>query len=481
MPFEGEPPPFKTLFEQIIQTPIGTEYDITAVMALRRSAQSLRVGSGLKRMLLKLFYRPDCHRIVALAERAGRIETLLPPLKPVVHLAQFDGYHKRAVDEHALLALHNINTLPEPALEALFNTLSEDEQALLRLVTLLHDCGKGGVHDHSEVGAKRFKVFAQSLGMAEDLIETGVLLIRLHTLMSHVARTQDIYSDRVVFAFASQLKTKRVLTLLYLLTVADLSAVAPGVYSPFVADLLRELYQRAVGALEKEEQLSEAGSRIRKEKQLLAHPDFAALGPALQRQILGIDSTLFFLKYKPQEIVSLSLKTADTQDFSFSAQTHPHLVLDIIAKRPINLGWLLGKLAWLDLSAMDIFKLFDGAKLFKIIFKKPLEEPLEDLAALIEASFDMSRTLPYKKPVIAKNGIEIDCDHSPTYARMSLDTPDSQGLMAFIIDVFDRHGIDIATAKIATVKAQANDLFLIEKNGRFCHNTDEILAELTKG
>ena len=130
---------------------------------------------------------------------------------------------------------------------------------------------------------------------------------------------------------------------------------------------------------------------------------------------------------------------------------------------------------------MDIFKLFDGAKLFKIIFKKPLEEPLEDLAALIEASFDMSRTLPYKKPVIAKNGIEIDCDHSPTYARMSLDTPDSQGLMAFIIDVFDRHGIDIATAKIATVKAQANDLFLIEKNGRFCHNTDEILAELTKG
>lgn len=83
--------------------------------------------------------------------------------------------------------------------------------------------------------------------------------------------------------------------------------------------------------------------------------------------------------------------------------------------------------------------------------------------------------------MIRKNEIEIDCGHSPTYARMSLDTPDQQGLMAFIIDVFDRRGIDIATAKIATVKGRASDLFLIEKNGRFCHNTGEILAELAKG
>ncbi|MGE4294784.1 MAG: HD domain-containing protein [Campylobacterales bacterium] len=481
LPFDGPLPPFKTLLEQVVAAPLHSRYDITLVMALHKSATPLRSGSGPKKLLLKLFYRPDCHGIIELFERSGRLESLLPPLKPVINLAQFDGYHKRAVDEHSLLTLKNLNTLEESGPGELFGTLDEDEKALLRMVALLHDCGKGGIHDHSEVGAKRFKNFAQSLGMKAELVETGVLLIRVHTLMSHVARTQDIYSDRVVLAFATQLKTQKALTLLYLLTVADLSAVAPGVYSPFVADLLRDLYHRAVNALNKEEQIGEAALRLRKEKQLAAFSEFAALPQPLQRQILAIDSTLFFLKYKPAEIVDLSLKTDATQDFRFDAITHPHLVLDIIAKRPINLGWLLGKLAWLDLSAMDIFKLMGGAKLFRMIFKKPLEEPLEDLAALIEASFDMSRTLPYKKPVIKPSEIEIDCGHSPTYARMSLDTPDQQGLMAFIIDVFDRRGIDIATAKIATVKGQANDLFLIEKNGRFCHNTDEILAELTKG
>lgn len=481
VPFDAPPPPFKTLLERIVHAPAHSDYDTTLVMALRRGTLGLRMGSGVKKLLLEIFNRSDCHRILTLFERSGRLETLLPPLKPVINLAQFDGYHKRAVDEHSLLTLQFLNTQNDPALLELFNALDDEEKALLRLVALLHDCGKGGVHDHSEVGAKRFKTFALSLGVKPELAETGVLLIRVHTLMSHVARTQDIYSDRVVLAFATQLRTQKALTMLYLLTVADLSAVAPGVYTHFVADLLRDLYHRAISALNKEEQIGEAALRLRKEKQLAAHAEFAALPQPLQRQILAIDSTLFFLKYKPAEIVGLSLKTAATQDYRFDAITHPHLVLDVIAKRPINLGWLLGKLAWLDLSAMDIFKLFDGAKLFRMIFKKPLEEPLEDLAALIEASFDMSRTLPYKKPVIAKNGIEIDCNHSPTYARMSLDTPDQQGLMAFIIDVFDRRGIDIATAKIATVKGRASDLFLIEKNGRFCHNTDEILAELTKG
>jgi [protein-PII] uridylyltransferase len=63
---------------------------------------------------------------------------------------------------------------------------------------------------------------------------------------------------------------------------------------------------------------------------------------------------------------------------------------------------------------------------------------------------------------------------------MSLDAPDQQGLMAFIIDVFDRRGIDIAAAKIATIKRRANNMFLIEKTARFCADRKDIVAELTK-
>jgi len=41
-------------------------------------------------------------------------------------------------------------------------------------------------------------------------------------------------------------------------------------------------------------------------------------------------------------------------------------------------------------------------------------------------------------------------------------------------------GIDIVTAKVHTLKQRARDMFLMEKNGNFCHNTDKILDKLTK-
>jgi [protein-PII] uridylyltransferase len=48
-----------------------------------------------------------------------------------------------------------------------------------------------------------------------------------------------------------------------------------------------------------------------------------------------------------------------------------------------------------------------------------------------------------------------------------------------LIHLFDSFGIDIATAKIHTIKSRVKDLFLIEKNGNFCHNVEMIIDKLT--
>ncbi len=479
VPYECAPPPLKSALEQVIARTERT-YDISLVMALRRAAVPVRSGQGFKRMVRSLFEQPQSYALIRLIYRAGRLESLIAPMKPILHLAQFDGYHQHPVDEHAINTLFFLENLPDAPLRDRFERLESGDRLLLRIVALLHDCGKGGRLDHSEVGARRFRRFAGSIGLQSEAIETGAHLIRIHTLMSHVARTQDIHSDRVVLAFAGQLKSPRLLDLLYLLTVADLSAVDRGVYSPFMANLLGELYQRTHAVIQKPEQVSEANLRRRKERALSSHEAFETLDRSLQRKLLSVDSNLFFLKHTPDEMIDLARRTAGAEPFGFQALTQPHLTLEIIAKAPLNLGWLLGKLAWLDLSGMDIFKLFDGAKLFRMVFKKPLEEPIEDLRRLAEQSFDMGLKLPYPRPFITPDEIETDCDHSPTYARLSLSTADQQGLMAFIIDTLDSFAIDIAAAKISTVKGRTHDLFLIEKNGPFCHNRDKILEALTK-
>ncbi|MDR0747863.1 MAG: HD domain-containing protein [Helicobacteraceae bacterium] len=477
-PFESENEEMGVLLRKALDAPMNAPFDITFVMALKRAKVSKRSKASFKETIRELFHRSDSHLLISALDSAEVLDVLFPPLKGVVSLAQFDGYHKRPVDEHSILTLKTLNSLSGEA-GRLFDGLSAEDRMLLRLVALMHDAGKGGSHNrHSEAGARRFGSFARALGLRSDQVERGVLLIKLHTLMAHVARKEDIYSDRVVFAFASAIASVTALTMLYILTICDISSVAENTLTPLMIGLLRDLYARSIEALEKREQISEAAARTRKERLLMAYDRFAALDAHEKRQILSIDSALFFLKFKPAEILEFSAKARATELVSFDVSLEPSFTLDVISKTPFNLGWFLGKLARFDLGAMDIFKLFDGAKLFRMQFRRRFDESTALLSDLVEKSLDMSRTMEYKRPSIKKKEIEIDFDHSPTYARMSLQTADQQGLMAFFIDLFDRRGVDIATAKIDTIRHRTNNMFLIEKNSGFVK--EDIVGELTR-
>ena len=84
------------------------------------------------------------------------------------------------------------------------------------------------------------------------------------------------------------------------------------------------------------------------------------------------------------------------------------------------------------------------------------------------------------KPEISKSEIEIDCEHSREYGALRLRTRDQRGLLAFVSHLFDQLEIDIVSTKIHTSKYRVNDLFLIQKDGNFCHNTEIIIKALTE-
>ena len=47
--------------------------------------------------------------------------------------------------------------------------------------------------------------------------------------------------------------------------------------------------------------------------------------------------------------------------------------------------------------------------------------------------------------------------------------------MAYIMSMFDEHGIDIAMAKIQTIKNRTRNLLLIEKTVGLCKNEKNVL------
>jgi [protein-PII] uridylyltransferase len=64
---------------------------------------------------------------------------------------------------------------------------------------------------------------------------------------------------------------------------------------------------------------------------------------------------------------------------------------------------------------------------------------------------------------------------------MTINAKDQRGLLANIISVFDDVGVDIASAKMQTIKGRARDLILVEKNGKFCKKRDKIISKIIKG
>ena len=201
-----------------------------------------------------------------------------------------------------------------------------------------------------------------------------------------------------------------------------------------------------------------------------------------QKKILLIPSNLLFLRYTPKRILAISQRAFKTKIYEYHISNQKHLTIEIIRTRSFNLSYLLSKLSNLSVVNMDIYKLFDGLKYFKIDFSQNVTpEEIGFIEEFIHNSFSTNQREMMSIPQIQKNELDIDCEHTKTHAIMHLNSQDQKGLLAFVIDMFDEMGIDIVTAKIHTLKNRTSDMFLIEKNGNFCHNVDIIIEKLTKG
>jgi len=438
-----------------------------------------RPDKTLYKIIATIFHQPYSYHILSALSFSRLLKYVIPPIRKVVDLPQFDGYHQYAVDIHSLKSVYHLEHIEDPAINELFEALDDDEKAMLKIVTFLHDAGKGRKRDHHLVGASLFKIFANRLHLNSELIKMGNTLILYHTLMSNVAQREDLYNEKVILAFASHFKTQKLLDMIYILTYADMSGVGKDVYNSFSAKLIKVLYLRSVEALTHTVMLNEAAKRIKKEQTLKKHPDFFALSKIEQKKILQIPSNLLFLRYKPERIVAISKKGFQTKEYEFLISNEVHLTIEVIRSKTFNLGYFLGRLNTLDVVNMDICKLFNDLKYFKIDFSLKVDrEDILLIEEILHNSFDESKKSKLHLPVIQSKELKIDCEHSKSYAMMRLHTTNQKGLLAYIIHMFDDLGIDIVSAKIHTLKNSVRDIFLIEKNGNFCHNTDKIIDKL---
>jgi [protein-PII] uridylyltransferase len=439
-----------------------------------------RLDETLYQTIEKIFYQPYSYAILTVLSDTRLLKYVIPPMKKVVDLPQFDGYHEYAVDIHSIRCVYHLENIKDPLIQDLFEQLNTDEKAMLKLVTFLHDAGKGRKRDHHNVGVSLFRVFATKLHMNEELITLGERLIRYHTLMSIVAQREDIYNEKVILKFAAHFPNQKLLDMIYVLTYADMSGVGENIYNSFNAKLIRSLYKKSIEVLNHTAMLDETSKRTKKEASVKKNKSFLALNRSEQKKILQIPSNLIFLRYTPQHIIDIAKNALETKEFTYKINHKANLTIEIICSKAFNISYFFAKLSTLDVGNMDICKLFDGLKYYRIDFSDHIDDDeIFLIEEIINNSFDTSIKHKVLKPQINKNEIIIDCEHSKTYAQMSLRCKNQKGLLAFIIEMFHQMDIDIETAKIHTLKNRVRDMFLIQKNGNFCQNVDTIIEKLT--
>ena len=299
--------------------------------------------------------------------------------------------------------------------------------------------------------------------------------------MSTTAQREDLHSEKSILQFASRFNSKLLLDMIYLLTYADMRGVGKGVYTNFNARLIRTLYRASIDSLKHDKMLSITAKKLNKQDTLKKSAEFLSLPRVLQKKILSIPSNEFFIDNTKQRVLEIAQNAMNTGKYSYEIGNREFLTIEIIRRDKIHLGYLLSKLNRLQVVKMEIVKLFDGLKYFKIDFSDKIDESeLTLVEYTIEDAFRSDVKPKLIKPSITKEQIEIECDHSREYATMRIRTADQKGMLAYTIALFDSLDIDIATAKIHTIKSRVNDLFLIEKDGNFCHNTDNIINNLTE-
>ncbi|HTY99330.1 MAG TPA: HD domain-containing protein, partial [Rhodocyclaceae bacterium] len=401
---------------------------------------------------------------------------------------QHDLFHVYTVDQHILQVLRNLRryTMPELAHEYPFCTrliTGFDRHWLLYIAALFHDIAKGRGGDHSKLGVADARRFCRDHGLADEDTALVAFLVEHHLTMSQVAQKQDLADPEVVQRFADVVKTERRLIALYLLTVSDIRGTSPKVWNAWKSKLLEDLFRLTAMLLRGTAPTAMAGIAERQEdaRRLLRLRGLRPDTEAAFWQHLDIG---YFLRHDAEEIAwhtRALYYRPDAAEPVVRARINPIgeglQVMVYVPDQPALFARICGFFARLGYSiveakihtthhgfALDSFSLLDTGG----------QVSYRDSAALVEHDLaERLRTLPPLEPPSPGRlsrqvkifpitpEVEIRADERGNRFLMSVVAADRPGLLYAIALVLSRHGIELHSAKIATLGERVEDTFLI--------------------
>jgi [protein-PII] uridylyltransferase len=223
--------------------------------AIKQVARSLKLiddkvrhDPEANRLFLELLTsRNDVETVLRRMNEAGVLGRFIPEFGRVVAMMQFNMYHHYTVDEHLIRTVGELAAIDKGSHESELPLIADimpgvTNRRALYVAAFLHDIAKGRPEDHSLMGAQIARRVCPRFGLTPAETETVVWLVEKHLVMSVVATTRDLNDRKTIADFAAVAQSPERLKLLLILTVADIRAVGPGVFTGWKGQLLRTLY-----------------------------------------------------------------------------------------------------------------------------------------------------------------------------------------------------------------------------------------------
>ncbi|MGY2128984.1 [protein-PII] uridylyltransferase [Blastococcus sp. SYSU DS0617] len=370
-------------------------------------------------------------------DQEGLLSRLIPEWDRIRSLPQRHPWHRFTVDRH----------LVEAAAAAAELTRDVDRPDLLLVAALLHDIGKGWPGDHSEVGEPIAAAIATRMGFAEPDVAVIATLVRHHLLLPATATRRDIDDPATIDRVAATIGADTaVLQLLHALAQADGAATSTSAWSPWKAHLVAALVARVQGKL--------AGTPTGEASPVL-HP-VTPQATATMPDVPGWTGT-----------VTVGIEdVADGQQVTIGAPDRPGLLSTCAGVLALNqLDVRAAKITVADSYAVSVFAVRPR------FGRAPVPEILADgVRAALEGSLPLAARLRQREADYREDGVRsapprISWHNSEVSGAatgiVEVRAGDRAGLLYRLTAAIAGEGLDVTSARIETLGADAVDCFYV--------------------
>ena len=420
----------------------------------------------------------------------GVLGRFVPDFGRVVAMMQFNLYHHYTVDEHLIRCIGVLAEI-EGGKNSSYGLANElmagvKNRDLLYIAMFLHDIAKGRPEDHSIAGAKVARRFGPRLGLNAAETETVAWLVEQHLTMSMVAQSRDLGDRKTIEDFAAVVQSLERLKMLLILTTADISAVGPGVWNGWKAQLLRTLYY------ETEPVLTGGFSEVNRTRRVeMAQAEFRAAmkdwDPAELDRYVARHYPPYWLKVDLGHKIEHARFLADTERANRALATSTRIdeargvtELTILAPdHPRLLSVIAGACAVAGANIVDaqIFTTTDGRALDTISISREFDHDDDEVRRASRIADSIERTLKgetrlpevvAKKPPKARHAafavepeVNVHNAWSDRHTVIEVVGLDRPGLLFNLTNTISRLNLNIASAHVATFGERVIDVFYV--------------------